>query len=218
VSTSDSILTITTPGFEQNGYLVRCGGGVAVVVDPGSADPFLTRLDAEELRLEAVLLTHAHLDHVTGIAGVKAATGAPIYLHAEARQWYDRAADQGRMFGMPVEAPPPPDHELVGGQTLRFGELSFEVRDAPGHAPGHVILYVPRLAAALVGDVVFFGSIGRTDLPGGSYPQLMQSIREAVLTLPDETVLYTGHGPATTVGHERVANPFLAGQYGGELA
>jgi hydroxyacylglutathione hydrolase len=213
-----SIEIFTTPGFDQNAYLVRCGGDTAFAVDPGSADDMLARLEADGLQLAAILLTHAHLDHVMGVAALKAATGAPVYLHPEARQWYDRAADQGAMFGMRIEPPPPPDEELRGGMKLRFGELDVEVRDAPGHAPGHVVLYLPALGAAVVGDVVFNGSIGRTDLPGGSYPQLMQSIREAVMTLPDETRLYTGHGPPTTVAHERATNPFLIGQYGGELA
>jgi hydroxyacylglutathione hydrolase len=216
--TRDDILTFPSPGFGENGYLLRCGRSEAVAIDPGYAEGMLPVLAAEELRLSAILLTHAHIDHITGVAALVAATSAKVHLHAEAREWYDAAAEQGRWFGVPLDTPPPPEFVLEHGATLHFADITLEVRNAPGHAPGHVILYVPQLSAAFVGDVVFQGSIGRTDLPGGDYRLLMASIREQVLTLPEDTALYTGHGPPTTVGHERATNPFLIGHYGGELA
>ncbi|MBI4545878.1 MAG: MBL fold metallo-hydrolase [Gemmatimonadetes bacterium] len=212
--------TFTAPAFEENAYLVhRPGGGGAVAIDPGgAAGAMADAAAAGALTLEAVLLTHAHIDHVEGVALLVRRTGAPVYLHAADRPWYERAAEQAAYFGVRLEAPPPVDHALEDGQVLHLAECDFEVRHVPGHSPGHVLLYAAAADAAFVGDVVFQGSIGRSDLPGGDYRQLMRSIRERVLSLPDETVLYPGHGPATTVGHERVSNPFLVPQYGGGLA
>lgn len=205
------VRVFTSAGFGQNAYLVRAPESRrAVAVDPGGAVRAMgDAVAAEALTVEAILLTHSHVDHVEGVAELVRRTGAPVYLHPDARPLYDAAGQQAKMFGMPFEEPPPPDHPLRGGDVLEMGGLRIEVRDAPGHAPGHVVLYVPDAGVAFVGDVVFQGSIGRTDLPGGNFQTLMRSIREAVLSLPDETVLYSGHGPATTVGHERVSNPFL---------
>ena len=203
------------PGFVENAYLAgRSGQTRAVVIDPGAGTTsLLAAVEEEGLELEAVLLTHSHIDHIEGVAEVVERFEAPVYLHPDARGMYDGVAHQAAMFGMQMVPPPPPDRELAHGQTLELAGARFEVRDASGHAPGHVILYVADAAVAFVGDVVFQGSIGRTDLPGGDFQQLMRSIREQVLTLPDDTVLYPGHGPETTVGHERVANPFLVPQY-----
>ena len=211
------IQTIVSHGFGENAYIVRCvATGEAVVIDPGNrAADIVSRLKRDDITPVGILLTHAHLDHIEGVAALKRATDAPIWLHAADRPLYDAAGEQAAMFGMQVEPLPPPDETWSHGDTYRFGDCSFEVRHAPGHAPGHVILYSADAGLAFVGDVVFAGSIGRTDLPGGDYETLMTSIREQVLTLPDETTLYAGHGPTTTVGHERVGNPFLAPQFGG---
>jgi glyoxylase-like metal-dependent hydrolase (beta-lactamase superfamily II) len=122
------------------------------------------------------------------------------------------------MFGLQADPQPEPTDTLVPGTPFEFGACSLQVRFAPGHAPGHVIFVSDADGVALVGDVVFQGSIGRTDLPGGDFQTLMKSIREEVLTLPDDTVLYPGHGPPTSVGQERIGNPFLVPHYGGELA
>lgn len=207
--------------FAQNAYLAICRDeGVALVIDPGAAVGSMIRfLESEGLDVPAIVLTHAHLDHVEGVAQAKDATGAPVYLHPDERPLYDRAADQAEAFDYPLsQAPPEPDRTLAHGDVLEFGSCALEVRLAPGHSPGHVILYSEPDGLAFVADVVFQGSIGRTDLPGGDFQQLISSIREQVLTLPDETRLLTGHGPETTVGHERVGNPFLTPHYGGELA
>jgi glyoxylase-like metal-dependent hydrolase (beta-lactamase superfamily II) len=144
---------------------------------------------------------------VLGVRGVAEATGAPIHLHQADRPLYDRAAVQAAVFGLQAETPVPPQCELKDGDVLACGRFLFEVRHVPGHSPGHVAFVTPGMA--LVGDVVFAGSIGRTDLPGGDMPTLLQSVRTRLLTLPDETVLYPGHGPETTVGRERAFNPFL---------
>jgi glyoxylase-like metal-dependent hydrolase (beta-lactamase superfamily II) len=214
------IRTFVAPAFGQNAYLVwKRGDNWAIAIDPGGvADAMATLLAREGLFLEAILLTHAHIDHIEGVATLVGRTGASIHLHPEDRPLSDRAADQGGMFGMRVDAQPPIDHDLVHGQTLTFGGTTFEVRHVPGHSPGHVILYVATEGVAFVGDVIFQSSIGRTDLPGGDFGQLIKGIREQVFTLPSDTKLFTGHGPPTEVGHERATNPFLVPQYGGGLA
>jgi hydroxyacylglutathione hydrolase len=214
------VRTFTGGGFAENGYLVVCeGSDAAVAVDPGAAADGMARaVVTEELDLQAVLLTHAHLDHIEGVATVRAAVpGVPIWLHAADLGMYHALPQQAAAFGLEADAQPEPDHRLVHGQRFPFGRCAFDVRHAPGHAPGHVILVSEDAGLALVGDVVFQGSIGRSDLPGGNFHTLMRSIREQVLTLPDAMVLYPGHGPATTVGDERTGNPFLVPHFGGEL-
>ena len=207
-------------GFGENAYLVWTSSGRdAVVVDPGAGTSNLLEfLRPSGLVVQAILLTHAHLDHVDGVAALKKVTGAPVYLHPAARPHYDAVEFQAASFGVELSPPPPPDIDLVGGETLRFGDLVLQVLDAPGHAPGHVVFHVPEAAVAFVGDVIFSGSIGRTDLPGGDFRTLMTSIRSVILSMPDQTRLYPGHGPDTTVGHERRYNPFLVSVTGGELA
>lgn len=208
--------------FQQNGFLVQCRAtGRAAVVDPGATAPEIVRVIRNEgLEIEAVWLTHAHLDHVEGLPAVRAATPAPIFLHPADRFLYDRAGQQAEAFGYRLAGElPPPDRDMEPGTPVRVGEEALEVRFAPGHAPGHVILHHPGDRVAIVGDVIFQRSIGRTDLPGGDYQELMESIRREVLSLPDETRLLTGHGPETTVGEERMGNPFLLPQTrGGQFA
>jgi hydroxyacylglutathione hydrolase len=213
------IKTFVATGFAENAYLIwEPGQGSALAIDPGDAPSILRTLEEEDLQLAAILLTHSHLDHIDGVAHLVRATNAPIHLHPEARLFYDNAAVQAAQFGMRVEAPPAPTHELKPGDTLKLAGIELEVRYVPGHAPGHVLLYNAGDGVAFVGDVVFQGSIGRTDLPGGNYQVLMNSIREQVMTLPEETKLYSGHGPPTTVGEERRFNPFIAPMYGGSFA
>jgi glyoxylase-like metal-dependent hydrolase (beta-lactamase superfamily II) len=133
----------------------------------------------------------------------------PVYLHPADRPLYDGVSEQGAMFGLSASNPPPPDLGLAEGVRLTLGGLEFAVLHVPGHTPGHVA-FVGH-GVAVVGDALFAGSIGRTDLPGGDTESLLTSIREKLLTLPDETVVYSGHGPATTIGRERRSNPFLTG-------
>ncbi len=210
-SAQPEVVTLTTSVFQQNGYIVAdAGTREAVFVDPGEdAGLFLRRLDHEGWTLRAIWLTHAHLDHILGVKEVVEAKSVPIYLHPADRPLYDGAAEQGEWLGFRPEQPPSPDHELSHGDILTIGGCSFEVRHVPGHSPGSVALVGNGMA--LVGDAVFAGSIGRTDLPGGHTETLLHSIRSQLLTLPDDTLLYSGHGPVTTVGNERLTNPFLTG-------
>ena len=213
------ITTFTGGAFSQNGYLAVCASGDAVVVDPGSAAPrMVAALLEQRAELRAILLTHSHIDHVEGVARVRRHAAVPIWLHPADRPLYDAVTQQATAFGVEIEELPAPDASFEHGQVFEFGDCRLEVRHAPGHAPGHVILYAPEAGAAFVGDVIFQGSIGRSDLPGGDFRTLMRSIHEQVLTLPDDTRLLSGHGPETTVSRERRTNPFLIPHYGGELA
>lgn len=214
------VRSFVAPGFGENAYLVwRPGSRSAVAIDPGAAaETMADTLSAEGLWLEAVLLTHAHIDHIEGVAPLVRRTGAPVHLHVADAPFYRGVGVQASQFGMEIEEPPPVDRALEHGQVLELAGLMFQVRHVPGHSPGHVVLYIEDAGVAFSGDVVFQGSIGRTDLPGGNFTQLISGIRQQVLTLPEDTTLYTGHGPDTTVGHERATNPFLVPQYGGGLA
>lgn len=202
--------------FQENGYILRCKrSGRAAVVDPGFAAPGMARaIEGERLDVEAVYLTHAHIDHVEGLPAIREVTDAPIHLHAADLGLYDRARDQAAAMGYTFRGELPPiDAELRAGTVVTVGETELRVRFAPGHAPGHVIFYQPEDGFALVGDVIFQRSIGRSDLPGGDFQELIASIRREVLSLPDETRLLPGHGPETTVGEERAGNPFLIPQF-----
>jgi hydroxyacylglutathione hydrolase len=215
-----TVRTFTSPVFGQNAFLVRCEAtGDQWAIDPGGEASAMARaLEADGGTLRAIVLTHAHMDHIEGVAELVRRVPVPIHLHPADRPLYDAAAQQAAMFGHRIEPPPPPDAELAHGQALDLGSCRFEVRHAPGHSPGHVVLYCEAAGLAFVGDVVFAGSIGRTDLPGGSFEQLMTSIREQVISLPGGTRLLAGHGPESTVDRERATNPFLASNHPGRHA
>lgn len=197
--------------LSQNCYLVAdVRTREAVIIDPGEEPAmFLAELDTRAWSLRAIWLTHAHLDHILGVGDVKRATGVPIHLHPRDRAIYDALPQFGSWVGREVEPPPPPDADLAAGDRLRVGGFEFEVRFTPGHSPGSVSFVGPGMVFG--GDVLFNGSVGRTDLPGGDFATLMASIHSQFLSLPDSTVVYSGHGPATTIGVERLTNPFITG-------
>ncbi|KPK55652.1 MAG: hypothetical protein AMS21_13420 [Gemmatimonas sp. SG8_38_2] len=208
------ILGFPVGPLQANAYIAICEDtSRCALVDPGEeAELLLAAVVEQETTVESILLTHAHLDHIGGVAAVKRETGVPVCLHPADLILYKAAPLQAHSFGLEIETPPPPDAELEEGQTIKIGSCELEVRHTPGHSPGHVCLVGDGFA--LVGDCVFAGSIGRSDLPGGDGRTLIESINERIMTLPDDTVLYSGHGPATTVGRERTTNPFLTGVIG----
>jgi glyoxylase-like metal-dependent hydrolase (beta-lactamase superfamily II) len=202
-------LSVATVGpFEENSYLVVDDvAGVAALVDPGDEPERLVELvRASGATLEAIWLTHAHIDHIGGIAGVKRVWDVPVYLHPADLPLYERGSIQAAIYGIPFEQPGPPDQALADGDQLRLGSLGFEVFHTPGHAPGHVVLYGHGLL--LGGDLLFAGSIGRTDLPFCDPAAMEQSLLR-VCDLGNEVVVHPGHGPSTTIGAERATNPLL---------
>ncbi len=203
------VVTLTNGAFVENCYLVGDpASGEAAIVDPGEeVDLFVARLKHEGWNLRAVWLTHAHVDHVAGVAALRRRLAAPIFLHPADRALYDGLPRQAAMFGLDATPPPPPDAELADGATVSVGSCAFTVVHTPGHTPGGVCLVGHGIA--FVGDTLFAGSIGRTDLPGGDVKALLASVHERLFTLPDETVVYAGHGPATTIGAEKRDNPFV---------
>ncbi len=197
--------------FQANTYLVVDETeGVAVLIDCGDEGARLARLVRDTgMRLVGIWLTHAHLDHVAGIAELKRELPVPVHLHPLDVPVYLAASRQAEIFGLRIEQPPPPDATFTEGQQLELGSLRFEVMHAPGHAPGHVVIH--GQGVAFVGDCLFAGSVGRTDLPMCNGADLARSL-ERIVALPPETVIYPGHGVPSTIGRERAENPFLTGE------
>jgi glyoxylase-like metal-dependent hydrolase (beta-lactamase superfamily II) len=201
--------------FFKNGYVLACDQTAeAVIIDPGDeVEELVEVVGRHRLKVTHILLTHAHVDHVTGVGRAKEAFGAPIYLHRDDHFLYERADQIGLMFGLRVAPPPPVDAWFEPGQALAFGRYRVVAHHTPGHCPGGVCLQVGPAGTPgkllFVGDTLFAGSIGRTDLPGGDYDTLIASIRNVLFAFGDDAVVYSGHGPATTIGEERRTNPFL---------
>lgn len=205
--------------FLKNGYLLACERTAeAVAIDPGDeVDELIALAASRRLRVGHILLTHAHVDHVTGVAAARRAWAAPILLHRDDQFLYDQAVAMGLMFGLRVEAPPPVDAHYAPGQVIVFGDHEVRAHHTPGHCPGGVCLQAGRAGEPgggldlFVGDTLFAGSIGRTDLPGGDFDTLIRSIRTTLFAFGDDARVHPGHGPSTTIGHERCHNPFLRG-------
>lgn len=181
-----------------------------IVVDPGAeADRILDRVRALGLTVRSVINTHGHFDHVGGNRRVLEATGARLMAHRDDLHFLGRASDVAAMYGLSTENSPPPDELLEDGAVIAFGSCALKVLHTPGHTPGGCCLYLEKEAKVITGDTLFAESVGRTDFPGSSHEQLMESIRTKLLTLPDETQVFPGHGPSTTIGRERLYNPYL---------
>lgn len=211
-----TVRAFTFNPFATNLYVLG-SAGEAVIVDAASHradehDAVAAYVAAEGLTVRHLLLTHAHLDHVYGCAALAARFGLGWALHRSDDVLLKAAAQQALLFGMPAPDPPPtPTRWLAAGDTVTFGDAALRVVYVPGHSPGSVAFYEPEAGLVVAGDVLFAGSIGRTDLPLGDLPTLLRSIETELLPLPDATRVLPGHGPETTVGHERRTNPFLVG-------
>ena len=197
--------------LQTNCYLLACDETKqAAVIDPSWNGRGIAQTAADKgYTISHILLTHSHFDHVGGLAELKEAVDAPIYIHPDAVSMLQQANLSARFFQLEIPTPPPADKMLADGQELKIGRLTAQVLFTPGHAPGHVSFFLPEHQVVFDGDVLFQGSIGRTDLPGGDYDLLMRAIWDKLMILPDETQILSGHGPTTTIGHERRNNPFL---------
>lgn len=207
--------TRAVPPFQKNGYVVACETTrEAVMIDPGDeVDMLLEVASSRSMQIQLILLTHAHVDHVTGVPRAKDVLKVPVYLHRDDRFLYDAAQQQAAFFGLRCDPLPPIDHYYDVQQTLEFGEYEVAVHHTPGHCPGGVCLAIGPKGSSkedlFVGDTLFAGSIGRTDLPGGDHATLMRSITDVLFAFGDAARVYSGHGPQTTIGQERRTNPFL---------
>ena len=217
---------ITVTAFQQHTRILGCERTRrAICIDPGDdSKAIVEAIDKHGFELQAIAITHAHLDHIGGVAGLKKLKpAADIMLHKadefiydalpEQAAWIGIARDQWAALGLDFTTPPKVDGYWEDGQTYRVGELEFQIIHCPGHTPGHVVLFEAKARKVFVGDVLFAGSVGRTDLPGGSTEQLLDSIMNRLLPLGDEVEVYSGHGPLTTIGRERKINPFLTGVF-----
>lgn len=203
--------------FEQNCTIFWCEKTrQAAIIDPGGdVDRILEVLAAEQLTPAKILVTHGHIDHAGGVGALAARTGVPIEgPHEEDRFWIDGMLQQSKMFGFPNVTSFVPDRWLKAGDKVHFGEVELDVLHCPGHTPGHIVFFHAPGRLAQVGDVLFQGSIGRTDFPRGDYDTLVKSIHERLFPLGDDVEFIPGHGPMSTFGEERRFNPFLSGKFG----
>ena len=184
----------------------------AIVIDPGdNIDDILAILDQHSLRVKTIVITHAHIDHIGGAAKLKAATGAPVVMNANDQELYNQLDVQASWLGMEPPARTAIDDAARDGDVLTLGSAEFRVLHTPGHTQGSISLWIPTENKLIAGDTLFRDSIGRTDLPGGNPRQILRSIEDQLLRLPEETVVVPGHGPNTTIGREKERNPFLQG-------
>ena len=217
---------ITTTAFQQHTRIVGCETTKrAICIDPGDdSESIVAAIDKHGFELQAIACAHAHMDHIGGVAALKKRkpeakiiihpADEPIYLQLPNQPvWLGIPQSQWAALGFDYESPPAVDEHWSDGQTYEVGDLKFKVIHCPGHTPGHIVLFESSEMKVFVGDCLFAGSIGRTDLPGGSTEQLMDSLFNKILPLGDDVEVLSGHGPNTTIGYERRTNPFLTGAY-----
>ena len=204
------VTQITVGAFQENCYLVADPDSDAMaIVDPGSeADRIIAEVESTGRNPQAIWITHAHVDHIGAIAPVKKKWNVPVWLHPLDEPLYRVGGRQAQLYGIPYDEPPRPDRAFSEGEPVQLGSLELSIIHVPGHAPGHVVIH--GYGNALVGDCLFAGSIGRTDLPFSNPAQLEASLQR-IISLPAETVVHPGHGDITTIGEERISNPFLNG-------
>ncbi len=201
--------------FAENTYLIWDeDSSLGILIDPGCATPeeqqeVYNWLNRFHIQLQAIILTHAHLDHIVGVAPLTRTLNVPLWMHRDDLILLEQAETQGQMWGIPVEKPPAPSRFLNDGDTFTLNHFTCQILHVPGHSPGHIALYFPGVNWLIAGDLLFAGSIGRTDLPGGNYSTLMQSIERLLRECPPQTTVYPGHGPPTTLQAERQSNPFI---------
>ena len=208
------ILEMLTVGpFQENCYIIGDeDSGAGAVVDPGDeAARIALAVEQTDLEVGSIIVTHAHIDHVGAVAALADEYACPVLMHAESEPMLMQLPTQAMMMGLKFGKVPAVDRHIGDGDVLEVGELRLRSLYTPGHAPGHLAFYVEDEGLVLSGDALFAGSVGRTDLPGGSMEVLMRSIEERLLTLPNETRVFPGHGPQTEIGNERTSNPFLQG-------
>jgi hydroxyacylglutathione hydrolase len=204
--------TLTVGPFQENCYVIG-DGETGAIVDPGDeAARIALAVERTGLEIGQILVTHAHIDHVGAVGALADEYACPVLMHAEAEPMLQQLPTQAMMMGLRFGKVPAVDRHIQDGEILEVGSLKLEPLYTPGHAPGHLAFYVESEGLVLSGDALFAGSVGRTDLFGGDMEVLVRSINERLLTLPDETRVYPGHGPRTTIGDERAYNPFLRGE------
>ncbi len=207
------VWSLPTGPLQENAVLVAGAEGEGFLFDPGDdAERILALVRDSGVTVRGILLTHAHFDHIGAVQPVREALRVPVWLHPADLEIYRQGAASAARWSLPFIQPDAPDHEIAQAQTFTAGDLTLSARELPGHAPGHVVFLAGtdgEDGVVVAGDTLFQGGIGRTDLPGGDHPTLMAGIARELLTLPDATTVYPGHGGATTVGAERRSNPFL---------
>ncbi len=200
--------------LQTNCYIVYDENQSCLIVDPGdNPKKLVSMIEQLELKPEAIVLTHAHFDHIGAVDSIRDKYGIQVYIHEKEKDWLTDAALNGSKYFMlnePVRARAA-DHLIKDEGEMAIGNFRFEVFETPGHSPGSISMYFPDDNFVLAGDALFNGSIGRTDLPGGNHNQLIRSIHDRLLVLPEDTEVLPGHGPSTTIGHEMDSNPFLNG-------
>lgn len=204
---------LTVGPFQENCYIVGDEAtGTGVLFDPGDeAARIALAVEQTNLEIERIVITHAHIDHVGAVAALVDEYACPVLMHREAEPMLEQLPNQALMMGLRFGKVPEVDGYIEDDEVVEVGGISFAALYTPGHAPGHLAFYAADEGVVVSGDALFAGGIGRVDLPGGSMEVLMRSINERLLSLPDETVVYSGHGPETTIGEERTGNPFLTG-------
>lgn len=200
--------------ISENSYVISDNSGEAVFIDPGflsddEKETVKKYISENSLKPVRMICTHCHFDHILGVEYIRDRYGLPFECHADDAFLAVRSSQQAAMFGFPMNDIEKPDSFIRDNEHIKFGNSELKAIHIPGHAPGHLVFYSEENNILFAGDVLFYGSIGRTDLPGGNYDELINNIKNKLLTLPDETIVYSGHGPETTIGFEKRNNPFL---------